>query len=131
MDAADIATVLILIVGFAATIAVSFRAVLWRKLKTQGARSWPVSQGKIEFGTVIQQRTRYCTYDLAQMAYSYAVNGEYYSGYYEKMFFREGSAQKFADDLKGKPAFVRHKATSAEVSTLLREDQQSVWPMQK
>src|SRR4029077_251625 len=117
--------------GFAATVAVSFRAVLWRKLKTQGAHSWPVSQGKIEFGTVIQQRTRYCTYYLAQMACSCAVNGEYYSGCYEKLFFREGSAQKFADDLKGKPAFVHHKATSAEVSTLLREDQQSVWPMQK
>ncbi len=131
MDAADIVTVLILIVVFATTVAVSFRALLWRRLKTLGARSWPLSQGKIEFGTVIQQRTRYGSYYLAQMAYSYAVDGEYYSGYYERIFLRESSAQKFADELKGKPAFVRHKASSAEVSTLLREDQPSVWPMQK
>jgi len=35
------------------------------------------------------------------MAYSYAVNGEYFSGYYEKMFLSESSADQFAADLKG------------------------------
>jgi hypothetical protein len=64
------------------------------------------------------------------MAYSYAVNGEYFSGYYEKRFFRESSADKFAAELKRRPAFIRHKASSPEVSTLLREDQHSVWPLQ-
>jgi hypothetical protein len=126
MDAADVATILILIVVLAATVAVSFRAQLWCRLRTLGARSWPMSQGKIEFGTVIQQRTLYFSYYLAQTAYPYAVNGEYYSGYYEKMFLRESSSVKFADELKGKSAFVRHKPSQAEVSTLLREDQQSV-----
>ena len=86
--------------------------------------------GKIEFGTVIEHRTRYFSYYVAQMAYSYGVNGEYFSGYYEKMFFRESSADKFAAELKGRPAFIRHKSSSPEVSTLLREDQQSVWPLQ-
>jgi hypothetical protein len=43
---------------FAATIAVDFRAVLWRKLKTLGRSGR--SPGAIEFGTIIQQ-TRYCT----------------------------------------------------------------------
>ena len=66
---------------------------------------------------------------IAQMAYSWAVNGEYYSGDYEKMFFRERSAQKFADELKGRPAFIRPKASAPEASTLLPEDQQSVWPL--
>src|SRR6267142_265477 len=40
---------------------------------------------------------------IAQMAYCQAVNGEYYSGDYEKMFLRQRSAQKFADELKGRP----------------------------
>jgi len=66
---------------------------------------------------------------IAQMAYCQAVNGEYYSGDYEKMFLRQRSAQKFADELKGRPAFIRHKASAPEVSTLLPEDQQTVWPL--
>lgn len=53
------------------------------------------------------------------MAYSYAVNGEYFSGYYEKTFFGESSADKFVADLKGRPAFIRHKSSSPDVSTLL------------
>ena len=127
MDIDDIVPVLILAVA----IGVAIRGLAWNKLKTLGARSWPMTQGKIEFGTVIEQKTRYFSYYLAQMAYSYAVNGEYYSGYYEKMFFKESSAQKFADELKGRPAFIRHKPSSSGVSTLFRDDQQSVWPLQR
>jgi hypothetical protein len=124
VDVDDIITAVIL----AAAVGVAIRRLPWKKLKTLGARSWPTTQGKIEFGTVIEHRTRYFSYYVAQMAYSYAVNGEYFSGYYEKMFFRESSADKFAADLKGRPAFIRHKASSPDVSTLLKEDQQSLWP---
>jgi hypothetical protein len=46
------------------------------------------------------------------------------------MFFREKSAQKFVSELAGKAAFIRHKPNSPEVSILLREDQQSVWPLE-
>lgn len=127
MDADDIITGLILV----ALVGVAVRGLPWNKLKTLGARSWPTTQGKIEFGTVIEHRTRYFSYYVAQMAYSYAVNGEYFSGYYEKMFLRESSADKFAADLKGRPAFIRHKGSSPDVSTLLKEDQQSVWPLPK
>jgi hypothetical protein len=52
----------------------------WNKLKALRARSWPMTQEKIEFGTVIEQRTRYFSYYMTQTAYSYAVNGEYFSG---------------------------------------------------
>lgn len=127
MDADDIITGVILV----ALAGVAVRGLAWNKLKTLGARSWPTTQGKIEFGTVIEHRTRYFSYYIAQMAYSYAVNGEYFSGYYEKMFLRESSADKFAADLKGRPAFIRHKGSSPDVSTLLKEDQQSVWPLPK
>jgi len=126
MDADDIITALVL--GGAVILAV--RGLAWNKLKAYGARSWPLTQGTIEFGTVIEHRTRYFSYYSAQLSYSYSVNGEYYSGFYDKFFFRESSAQKFVDELKGKPAFVRHKTSAAETSTILREDQQSVWPLQ-
>jgi hypothetical protein len=106
------------------------RGLAWNKVKAFGARSWPISQGRIESGRVVAQDARYFTYYVAQLAYSYSVSGEYYSGFYEKTFFREGSAQMFVDTLKGMPAFVRHKANSHHVSALLREDQHSVWPLQ-
>ena len=117
-----------LILGGVAFVAV--RGLPWGKLKKLNARSWPLSQGRIEFGTVIEHRTRYFSYYSGQLAYSYSVSGEYYSGFHDKLFFRESSAERFVAELKGKPTFVRHKPTDAEVSTILREDQQSVWPLQ-
>jgi len=127
VDADDIITAVIL----AAIMGAAIRGLAWNKLKTIGARSWPTSQGKIEFGTVIEHRTRYFSYYVAQMAYSYAVSGEYFSGYYEKMFFKESSVDRFVADLKGRSAFIRHKSSSPDVSTLLKEDQQSLWPLPK
>jgi hypothetical protein len=70
MDVDDIVPVLIL----ALAIGVALRGLAWSKLKTLGARSWPTMQGKIEFGTVIEQKARHFSYHLTQMAYSYAVN---------------------------------------------------------
>lgn len=125
MDADDIITAVVL----AAVVGAAIRGLPWKKLKTIGARSWPTSQGKIEFGTVIEHRTRYFTYYVAQMAYSYAVNGEYFSGYYDKTFFRESSADKFVADLKGRPAFIRHKSISPDVSTYSKKTSQSLWPL--
>ena len=109
---------------------------VWRSEGWRGEsqRLWDCAVGrqapaKLNFGIVIEQHSRGSNYYLAQMAYSYAVNGECYSGDYEKMFLREGSAQKFADEGKGRPAVIRHKASAPEVSALLPEDQQSVWPL--
>jgi len=58
----------------------------------------------------------------AQVASSYNVNGE--------LFLREGSAQRFAEERKGKATFIRSEPRAPGVSTLLREDQQSVWPLE-
>jgi hypothetical protein len=122
----DIFGVLVL-VGVAV---VALRGLPWDKLKKLNARSWPICQGRIEFGTVIEHRTRYFSYYSGQLSYSYSVSGEYYSGFHDKLFFRESSAERFIAELKGKPTFVRHKPSNPEVSTILREDQQSVWPLQ-
>ena len=126
ISADDIFGALLLVVAAFAMV----RALPWKTFRTLNARSWPLSQGRVELGTVIEYRTRYFSYYSGQLAYSYAVNGEYYSGFHDKYFFRERSAQRYVDELKGKPAFVRHKANKTEVSTVLREDQQSVWPLQ-
>jgi hypothetical protein len=111
-------------------VAVALRGLPWDRLKKLNARSWPTCQGRIEFGTVIEHRTRYFSYYSGQLSYSYSVSGEYYSGFHDKLFFRASSAERFITELKGKPAFVRHKPNRADVSTILKEDQQSVWPLQ-
>ena len=85
MDADDLITATI----FAVIVAVALRGFAWHRLKAIGARSWPTSQGKIESGTVIEYHARYFTYYIAQMAYSCIVNGEYFSGCHEKVFFKE------------------------------------------
>jgi hypothetical protein len=126
VDRDDIFGVLVLV----GVLVVALRGLPWSRLKKLNARSWPLCQGRIEFGTVIEHRTRYVSYYSGQLSYSYSVNGEYYSGVHDKLFFRESSAERFITELKGKPAFVRHKANRAEVSTILKEDQQSVWPLQ-
>ena len=122
----------ILILGllFAIIIGFGFRQTIWSKARTLSARSWSTCQGKIEFGTVIERRTRYFSYYVAQLAYSYTTNGEYYSGYYEKVFLREKSADALCTSLKGKATFVRYKPNAPGTSTVLLEDQQSVWPPQ-
>lgn len=125
MGGDDVFAALFLVIA----IAVAIRGLPWGKLKTFGARSWPMSQGKIESVAVIPYHARYFTYYQAQLAYSYCVDGEYYSGFYHKLFLREGSAQRFTEELKGKAAFIRSSPKSPELSTLLREDQQSVWPL--
>lgn len=79
---------------------------------------------------VIPYHVRYFTYYRAQLAYSYNVNGEYDSGFYHRFLLREGSAQRFTEELKGKATFIRSKPKASDLSTLLRQDQQSVWPLQ-
>ena len=55
----DIDDIVVPVLILAVAIGVAIRGLAWNKLKTLGARSWPMTQGKIEFGTVIEQKTRY------------------------------------------------------------------------
>jgi hypothetical protein len=67
-------------------------------------------------------------YYVARLDYSYAVNGEYFSGYIERMFFREGSADRFVATMKGQMVFVRSNPGRPERSALLKQDQPGGWP---
>lgn len=106
-----------------------FLGLGWKKIRSFAARGWPSVMGNIESVTVTEHRTRqHIRYYVVQAAYSYAVDGEYYSGFYDNTFWRARSADNFAADMRGKPAFIRHKPNSPQVSALLREDQQTLWP---
>lgn len=66
-------------------------------------------------------------YYIARIDYSYAVNGEYYSGSLERLFFWESSADRFVGSMKGQMVFVRSSPSHPERSALLKQDQPGGW----
>jgi Protein of unknown function (DUF3592) len=120
----DVFGVLVLI----AAIVLLVRGVAWNHVKSLLARGWLTHQGTVEFGSVEERRTRYKNLYIARIDYSYSVNGEYYSGYLERLFFLESSADKFVASMKGQMVFVRSNPSRPERSALLKQDQPGGWP---
>jgi hypothetical protein len=89
-----------------------------RWMKFRGADSWPATQGTIESLDVKEVRTRSTHYFALDAAYSYSVNGEYYSGRFAKNFETESEASDYAESLKGRPVSLRYKAADAGTSCL-------------
>jgi Protein of unknown function (DUF3592) len=108
--------------------ALAIRGLAWNYVKRLAAGGWTTGQGTIEFGSVEQRRTRYGSYYVARIDYSYSVNGEYFSGYLERVFIWESSADKFVAAMKGHSVFVRSNPSHPERSALLKEDQPGGWP---
>ncbi len=106
----------------------ALRAFAWNYVKSLWARGWTTVQGMVEFGSVEERRTRYKNIYIARIDYSYSVNNEYYSGYLEKTFIRERSADRFVSTLKGQVVFVRADPAHPERSALLEQDQPGGWP---
>jgi hypothetical protein len=120
------------VVGALFVIVVSvlvIRSMPWVLVKNLVARGWPTHQGTVEFGSVEERRVRHARYYIARIDYSYSVNGEYYSGSLMRAFFRERSADKFVDSLKGQMVFVRSHPNYPERSALLKQDQSTGWPV--
>lgn len=115
--------VLILALAFAAAI----RVFGWSYVKRILASGWYTTQGRVEFGSVEEHRVRYFNYYVARVDYSYSVNNEYYSGYFERVFLRESSADKFVTGMKNQSIFVRSHPTRPERSACLSQDQPAGW----
>jgi hypothetical protein len=111
-----------------ALTALAIRGLAWNYVKRLVAGGWTTGQGTIEFGSVEERRTRYGSYYVARIDYSYSVNGEYFSGYLERVFVWESSADKFVAAMKGHSVFVRSNPNHPERSALLKEDQPGGWP---
>jgi hypothetical protein len=74
------------------------------------------------------REVKHFRYNIGRLDYSYSVNNEYFSGFMEKMFFREKSADKFTETMKDKTVFVRANSNKPERSVLLEDDQPGGWP---
>ena len=90
-------------------------------------RDWPTIRGRVESGTVTQNREEDLWYLFSsytsEIGYSYSVEGTYYAGHLTKTFFREESARRFVERLKDKEVIVRYSPKSPRISRLCREDQ--------
>jgi hypothetical protein len=105
----------------------ALRRILWNAAKNLMAYGWPSNHGTVEFGSVEEKRARYFTYYIARIDYSYSVGGEYFSGYMEKLFLRESSADRFVATAKGQMVFVRANPLKPQRSALLLRDQPGNW----
>lgn len=119
---------LFLATALAISAAGLIRLFAWGCIKSVLASGWYTSQGRVEFGNVVEQRVRYISYYVATIHYSYSVNNEYYSGHFAKAFLRESTADRFVNTMKGQMIFVRSNPNRPERSALLPQDQPGGWP---
>jgi len=91
------------------------------------AADWPTIRGRVESGAVTRNGEEGLWYLVSSYAveigYSYSVEGTYYAGHLTKTFFREESARRFLEHLKGRDVIVRYSPKSPRISRLCREDQ--------
>ncbi len=117
---ADSGSDLILLLFFVVVAAaLATRVLLWNYVKGFLASGWSMTQGRVEFGSVEERHIRYVTYYVARIDYSYSVNNEYYSGFFERVFLRESSADRFVAAVKGQVIFIRSHPNRPERSALL------------
>jgi hypothetical protein len=126
---ADSGSDLILLLFFIVVAAALVTRVLaWNYVKGFLASGWSMTQGRVEFGSVEERHIRYVKYYVARIDYSYSVNNEYYSGFFERVFLRESSADRFVATMKGQGIFIRSHPNRPERSALLQRDQPGGWP---
>jgi hypothetical protein len=104
------------------------KGLIWNYVKRSRARHWMTNHGRIELVSVEIRKIKYFRYYICRLDYSYSVHNDYHSGFMEKMFFRESSADKFAETMKDQMVFVRANPRKPERSALLADDQPGGWP---
>jgi hypothetical protein len=109
-----------MLVVFPSFIAIWFflkRIPSW--LRAVAGRNWPTVQGRIETVTVKTVGDQ----SLAELGYSYAVQGSRYSGYLSLQFSDEQIAWDFATGLEDRCVIIRYRTTDPEVSAIRAADQ--------
>ena len=124
----SLGTLLLAAIVLAVAGAAMIRVFGWNYVKGWLATGWSTTPGRVEFGSVEEHRVRYLNYYVARIDYSYSFNNEYHSGYSERVFLRESSADRFVDKMKGQPIFIRAHPGRPEKSALLKQDQPGGWP---
>jgi hypothetical protein len=100
----------------------------FRSITPFGASNWPLTTATIESVNVSTFRTAIhksvpLEFADAQLAYSYKIDNDVYSGYFKRIFFDEQKAWDFAQTWKGKTIQVRYSPRDCAVSAMRPSDQ--------
>lgn len=90
---------------------------LVREVRSRRAQSWPVVEGTVESTTVRVDGYGRNQHEIAEVNYSYKVEGAFYSGAHEV-----GSESEFEAFPKLSRVLVHYKPSNPSVSFLDRED---------
>ena len=102
--------IVILVGGLVVGVAAETGVRLSRRRSLRRAQAWPITQAHIESAKILQID--------GEIAYSYSVNGEYYSGSHKRQFGNEEEAFAFIDAFKGKTVLVNYDPGNHAVSVL-------------
>ena len=91
-------------------------------IRTRQAVSWPSTQGTVQ-GARASRSEKGRRGWACVLTYSYAANGEYYSGSYSIRARKEQQAEELAVQWKGRSVAVRYSPADHKISVLLKDDQ--------
>jgi c-di-AMP phosphodiesterase-like protein len=88
----------------------------------KGWESWPRVESTVEMVDVREVRKRRTRYYIGELAYSYKVQSEYYSGFCRCIFNTEKEAREFVDAFRGQQIPVRYKPETPDISIMSGND---------
>jgi hypothetical protein len=106
----------------AALLLFSIGTAIWAWFRVRHAYSWPSAQGAV-MGVHVSSGGPIIKPWIAEITYSYIVNGEYYSGVRRLNAFSKRRAERKIEGLKGQMVVVRYSPDQYDLSTLLADDQ--------
>jgi hypothetical protein len=106
----------------AAPLAIGAGAGVRYWIRTRQAVSWPSTQGTVQ-GARASRSEKGRRGWACVLTYSYAANGEYYSGSYSIRARKEQQAEELAVQWKGRSVAVRYSPADHKISVLLKDDQ--------
>jgi hypothetical protein len=98
-------------------------AASWAWFRARRAHSWPSAQGTILSAQVKSSGDSYFQPWVADLSYSYVVNGEYYAGFHRIRARTERRAEEKIAGWNGRMIVVRYSPDKHIDSVLLKSDQ--------
>jgi|SRR5580704_18541318 hypothetical protein len=107
----------------AAVSLLAFGTGVWAWIRVRRAQSWPSTQGTVMSAQARTASTGRSQHWVGELAYSYVVESEYYSGFHVMKARNERRADALVYGWKGRMVVVRYSPAKHDISVLLKSDQ--------
>lgn len=106
-----------------ALVLASWAKPIWQRIQRSRAATWPLADGHIESVNVYRpskwfRTSSHATPDVAEMGYSYSVEGSIHGGVSKREFPSADAAWEFVRDLRGKAVAVHYNPARHSVSAI-------------